>query len=516
MLKLSPPLLISVLAFFLLFFFCGASACGAASLDPQEVEAFLDGILAQQKEEFNFTGATLALVKEGEVVLKKGYGYADLEDRTPVDPGTTLFRPGSVSKLLTWTAVMQLVEEGKLDLEADVSKYLDFEIPGPMLQGSKGEPEPITLHHLMTHTPGFEDRGEGLFLLSREKMLPLGDYLKAYMPERVFPPGEILAYSNYGTALAGYIVERVSGLPFATYVEENIFQPLGMDHSTFRQPPQEHVEGEMARAYNYVGGEYHEGTFEYVQGKPAGSMSSTASDLASFMLAHLQGGYYQGERILEEETTRQMHRQQFTHHPSLEGVCYGFFEATYNGRRVITHGGDTILFHSGLYLLPQEELGLFVSYNGGNVFARESLFQAFMDRYYPQPYTPAPPPPQGALERALPYTGEYHPLRRSFTTLEKILVLMQPIHINVQEEGYLVASYFGETEQYVEVEPGIYTSRRVEGTNLISNLVFAEDERGQVILYSDGSLTFSQAPWYGTASFTGFLLLVILLFLTGT
>jgi len=519
MLKLYLRLILPLLLVSLFFFWWGNNVHAQELPETREVEAFLDGIMAQQKEEFNFTGATLALVKDGEIILKKGYGYADLEDRTPVDPETTLFRPGSVSKLLTWTAVMQLVERGELELEADVNDYLDFEIP-PRLLPSRGEgeqPGPVTLHHLMTHTPGFEDRGEGLFLLSREEMMPLGDYLKAYMPERVFPPGEMLAYSNYGTVLAGYMVERVSGLSFNQYVEDHIFEPLGMNHSTFLQPPQDHVEGEMARAYRFVGGEYHEGTFEYVQGKPAGSMSSTASDMASFMIAHLQEGYYQGERILKGETARQMHRQQFTHHPHLNGICYGFFEDTFNGHRVITHGGDTLLFHSGLYLLPEEDLGLFVSYNGGNAFARENLFQAFMDRYYPEP--PPPPalqPPEGSLERTLPYTGEYHPNRRSFTTLEKLLVLMQPIHINVNEEGYLVASFFGETEQYVEVEPGFYTNRRTEGSQLINNLFFEEDDQGQVMLFADGIMTFSQAPWYGTGSFTGLLIVVSLLFLTGT
>ena len=517
MLKLYLRLLLPLLVVSLAFFWLGSNAHAKDLPETREVEAFLDGIMAQQKEEFDFTGATLALVKDGEIILKKGYGYADLEDKTPVDPETILFRPGSVSKLLTWTAVMQLVERGELDLEADVNDYLDFEIPARLLPSrGEGEPGPVTLHHLLTHTPGFEDRGEGLFILSGEEMMPLGDYLKAYLPERVFYPGEMLAYSNYGTALAGYIVERVSGLPFAAYVKENIFQPLGMDNSTFLQPPQDHVEGKMARAYRFVGGEYHEGSFEYIQGKPAGSMSSNASDMASFMIAHLQEGYYQGERILEEETARQMHRQQFTHHPHLNGICYGFFEDTFNGHRVITHGGDTILFHSGLYLLPEEDLGLFVSYNGGNAYARENLFQAFMDRYYPEPPTPDPQPPSGSLERTLTYTGEYHPNRRSFTTLEKLLVLMQPIHINVNEEGYLVANLFGETEQYVEVDPGFYTSRRTEGSQLINNLFFEEDDQGQVMLFADGIMTFSQAPWYGTGSFTGLLIVVSLLFLTGT
>ncbi|HEX2993227.1 MAG TPA: serine hydrolase, partial [Anaerolineales bacterium] len=209
-----------------------------------EMEAFLDGVIDSQMKENHVPGAVVTVVKDGVVFLSKGYGYADLETRVPVDPERTLFRPGSVSKLFIWTAVMQLVEQGKLDLNADINHYLDFTIPNTFS-------EPITLRHVLTHTSGFEEVNQDLVALHPEGMLALGEYLAKNLPARVFPPGSVMAYSNYGASLTAYIVERVSGLSFDTYVEQNIFVPLGMDHSTFRQPLPESLSTEMASGYNF-------------------------------------------------------------------------------------------------------------------------------------------------------------------------------------------------------------------------------------------------------------------------
>ena len=177
--------------------------------DTKTLEAFLDGVISSRLDKMNITGATLAVVKGEEILLTKGYGYTDLEERKPVDPKRTLFRMGSTSKLLTWTAVMQLKEQGKLDLQEDLNAYLDFPLPARLFKG--GEAEPVTIAHLLTHTPGFEDMGTGLMVASEDDMVSLEQYLKQYMPARVFEPGKVMAYSNYGTALAGYVVERIAG-----------------------------------------------------------------------------------------------------------------------------------------------------------------------------------------------------------------------------------------------------------------------------------------------------------------
>lgn len=195
---------------------------------------------------------------------------------------------------------MQLVEQGKLDLETDVNTYLDFTLPGEIMGAAGKAAPPITLTHLMAHTAGFEDVGAGLFQLSEDQMIPLTEYVRTHLPTRVFPPGELAAYSNYGTALAAYIVELVSGQPFADYVEHHIFEPLGMKRSTFRQPIPEHLADNVAFGYRYIDGEAVAAEFLYVLEAP-GSLSTTASDMARFMLAHLHGGELGGERIMQEE-----------------------------------------------------------------------------------------------------------------------------------------------------------------------------------------------------------------------
>src|SRR6185503_254232 len=208
------------------------SATPAQQTQPRDmtatdVESFLDGLVPLQIAKDNIAGATISVVKDGKLLFAKGYGYADVKNKKVVSAQGTLFRPGSISKLFTWTAVMQLFEQGKLDLDKDVNTYLDFKIPDAF-------GKPITLKNIMTHTPGFEEQIKDLFTVGNSKP-DLGQYLKTHIPGRVFPPGTVPAYSNYATAVAGYIVERVSGRPFEEYVAENILKPLKMTHSTFTQ-----------------------------------------------------------------------------------------------------------------------------------------------------------------------------------------------------------------------------------------------------------------------------------------
>ena len=490
-----------------LLFFLSTGAAAAPADDPGELEAFIDGVIYNQMDEHKIVGATLSIVQDGEIILSKGYGYADRENKVPVGPAKTLFRPGSTSKLFTWTAVMQLVEQGLIDLDTDINEYLDFEIPDEFYgRNEAGSPGPITMAHLLTHTPGFEDKGEGLFVLTTEEMLTLEDYLKKNIPARVFPPGEVMAYSNYGTALAGYIVELVAGVPFAEYVEKNIYEPLGMEQSTFRQPLPDELEPYMAGGYSFFNGTYHRGSFEYISGLPAGSMSSTAEDLARFMIAHLQEGRYEDRRILEESTAREMHSRQFTHHPKQDGMTYGFIEQSINNKRVINHGGNTFLFATGCYLLPEENMGLFVSYNGGTGIEREALFTAFMDRFYPAPEADKAVPPEGSRERAAAFTGEYQPNRSNFSTMEKLLNLLSGVRVSVDQEGYLLVNLLDYPQHFVEAEPGVYERRYSEGTDLVKKIVFVEDSAGRMMLCGEGpTFTYTKPPWYGTGTMAGFL-----------
>ncbi len=433
-------------------------------LDATEVGAFLDGLMAAHLKDHDIVGATVAVVRDGGVLFSKGYGYADKETRARVDPETTLFRVGSVSKLFTWTAVMQQVEEGKLDLNTDVREYIDFDIPETF-------DEPITLTHLLTHTPGFEDRGLGLFGptdLSRR------DYLAQNIPARVRPPGTFSAYSNYGTALAGHIVERVSGLTWEEYIVERIMSPLGMEYATGDQPLPDRLAPHMSTGYANEGGDVAERGFELVGwAAPAGSVSASAEAMARFMVAHLQDGEYEGTRILEEETARRMHERTFTHDDRLPGFALGFYEQSSHGLRIFGHGGDTQWFHSDLALIPDEDVGVFVSYNtaaGGQLSFRPFL-EAFLDHFYP---VEGPSVTAESSEDLGRYAGVYRMNRMSYTTFEKVVGLFATVAIEADENELTVESPLGNV-RFAAAGPGFFEEE--DGTDALS---FREDDSGRV------------------------------------
>lgn len=449
---------------------------GVHTLTAADVEAFLDGIVPQQLERENIAGATISVVKDGKLLFARGYGYSDVANKKPVSAEETLFRPGSVSKLFTWTAVMQLHEQGKLDLDRDVNEYLDFKIPDAF-------GKPITLKNIMTHTPGFEEQVKDLFTVG--SVSPnLGEYLKSHIPTRIYPPGTVPAYSNYATALAGYIVERVSGRPFNEYIAENIFQPLGMTRSTFVQPlPQDLVPG-MSNGYRSASDD-EPVPFEIVVPFPAGSLSSTSADMAKFMLAHLQEGQLGGARILRPETVLLMHSRLFALDPAANAMAYGFYEETRNGHRIIGHAGDTIAFHSDLHLILDAGVGFYVSYNSGGkgeVSPRSILWEAFLDRYFP--FTPpAQPILDSAKDDAKAVSGNYMLSRRADTSFLKVASILGEAKVAAREDGTIEIAALtepnGQPKRWREVAP--MTFRDVNGQDL---LIFRPDADGvmQLIL----------------------------------
>jgi CubicO group peptidase (beta-lactamase class C family) len=399
--------------------------------DKAELAAFLDGTLEALMRDKKVAGATVSIVKDGQLYLSKGYGWQDVDKRIPVDPEKTLFRIGSVSKLFTWTAVMQLVEQGKLDLNADINTYLDFEIPATF-------PEPITLTHVLTHTPGFEEDGRDLFTEDPGHMKPMGEWLPAHMPERVRPPGIYSSYSNWATATAGYIVERVSGMPFDDYVEKNIYGPLSMNQTTARQPLPEKYEADMAKAYAWTEGRWKSEPWEVITGAaPAGSMSASANDMAKFMLAHLGNGSYNGARILGDSIAQVMHSQHFTHDRRLAGFALGFYETKSHGLRIIGHGGDTRYHHTQMALLPSENMGVFVSFNTdkGGELSFEPFLGTFLDHYYPTAPLPVTTSTRADAEKL---AGQYQFNRKSYTTWQKAMGLAGGIDIVANEDGSLL------------------------------------------------------------------------------
>ncbi|GAC1437030.1 MAG: serine hydrolase [Thermoanaerobaculia bacterium] len=435
-----------------------------------DVDAFLDGFVPLQLQREDIAGSTIAIVKDGKLLLAKGYGFADVDKKTPVSPETTLFRPGSVSKLFTWTSVMQLVEQGKLDLDRDVNAYLDFKIP-------EAFGKPITLKNLLTHTPGFEDQAKDLFVAPSAKST-LGDYLKTHIPRRIYPPGTTSAYSNYGAALAGYIVERVSGRPFEQYVDENIFKPLRMTHTTFAQPLPASLAPLMSKGYKTASSGAK--PFENVGPEPAGSLSSSATDMSRFMIAHLQGGQLGNARILRPETVDRMHSKLFELNPAANAMAYGFYEETSHGHRIIGHAGDTELFHSNLHLMPDANFGLFISYNSagsGATDPRSLLWDAFLNRYFPDPTVPKTL--STAKEDAKSVRGSYLGSRRSEGSFLRVASVIGELTVDSGPEGLLTVSQLkgvnGKPKHWREVEPLVF--RDVDGSDY---LAFKRGEGGRM------------------------------------
>ena len=450
----------------------------AHDLTREDVSAWFDGFLPYALERADIAGAVVVVVKDGNILFKKGYGTADVAAKRPVDPDRTLFRPGSVSKLFTWTAVMQLVEQHRIDLDRDVNTYLDFKIPP--FQG-----KPITMRELMTHTAGFEDGHEEV--ISVAPVYPkLGDYLKNRMPQRIFPAGEVGAYSNYGAALAGYIVERVSGEPYAEYIRRHIFAPLGMAHSTFVQPLPLALAPLLSRGYLTAAGE--PGPFEILATTPAGGLTASASDMAKFMIAHLQNGEYDGHRILQAVTAQQMHGTPYTTiSPSLNRMTLGFFQLDRNGQRIIGHDGDTRFFHSALSLYLDRNVGVFISLNSAgrdsDTFSlRDKLLDEFTDRYFPGPTPTGKVPLAMAKAHAAMMVGQYDGSRREDTTFVSFMNMLGQVGISADESGRLVTPMTGlngESRTYEEIAPFVW--REVGGKGLLA----AKVVNGKVAMWAD-------------------------------
>ena len=440
------------------------------SLTREDLDAFLDGMMPAQINREDIAGAVIAVVKDGKVLFAKGYGYSDVEKRTPVTPDATLFRPGSISKLFTWTSVMQLVEQGKLDLDKDVNEYIDFKIPPAF-------GKPVTLKDIMTHTAGFEETARDLFVADAQHMTPLDQYLKTHMPRRIFPPFVVPAYSNYATSLAGYIVQRVSGKPFSQYVADNIYTPLEMTRTTFVQPLPDNLKPMMSNGYPKASVKAK--PFEFVEAYPAGSVSTTALNMCNFMIAHLQNGKFGDKQILRPDTAELMHARLFDADDRLNGMAHGFYEETRNGHRIIGHGGDTEYFHSDLHLILDQNVGFFVSYNSagkGEVSSRSILFESFLDRYFP--YTS---PPAGkvadAKADAAAIAGLYKSSRRFESSFLKMLTFAGELKVIANEDGTISVDAFkspsGVPKKFEEIEPFLY--REVHGQDKIG---FKKDADG--------------------------------------
>ncbi|RPI06030.1 MAG: class A beta-lactamase-related serine hydrolase [Ignavibacteriae bacterium] len=482
----------------------------STSVDSVSLVHLLDSLIIPGLAKYHIPGMLIAIVHDSEIVLTKGYGYADIERKIPFDPDSTVIRIASVSKLITGTAVMQLVDQGVLDMHQDVNSYLTrFKVeswPG----------KPMTLHHLLTHTAGIDDRTIGKSAWTQEGQIPLGDFLAARFPRRICPPGEVYMYSNFSNALAGFVIEQVMREDYAASVRRSILEPLGMKQSDYRLRPD--LQPLLAQGYSHAGAGFQLNRFDFINDYPGGQMLSTAKDMAKFMIAHLQLGRYEGKRILSEESAAAMHTVQFTHQKELEhavGYIVGILPA--RSQTILMHDGGYTGIGCRLCLCPESRIGFFVACNIMDGVLLGKVSRKILDLVIPEPPQdstkyPLTPIPQYDKNIAA-FAGTYRLSRYVHNDITKMGVLLgmsgPEMSIGKNDEGMiLMDTYTGRPRRMIQIQPCLF--RSIDDRY---KCAFRWDASGTVThLFMDGTTAFEKIPWYETTIFQRSLLGVCLLY----
>jgi CubicO group peptidase (beta-lactamase class C family) len=455
-------------------------------LNADDIAGLLNPLMGEWTGKHLGPGAVVVVVTPDKQVFAEGYGWADVAAKRKFTADATLVRPGSISKLFTAIAVMQLVDAGKLDLDRDVNAYIDFTIPLP--DGGVA----VTLRRLLSHRAGFEMHMKGLFAKAREPE-PLGQWVKKGLPHRIFPKGDVEAYSNYGFALAGYIVERVSGEPFEQYVQAHIIDPLGMKHSTFRQPLPDELAPLMAKSYRF-GSDQPPIPFETITA-PAGALAATGEDMGRFMRALLNGGELDGVRILPKARLDEMMAEA---NPTPAGyIGLAFFGGKLLGHGKLGHEGITMAFHSHLELFPEHGIGIFVSSDGlGKITTAQDMrtipnpVSAIARRFLPSAIRTVGPGESAADDGI---AGVYHLSLRADTTILRINELASQLSIRRDDAGdlKLIQAFFpfGSGMTFRRVSPRLYL-----GPNN-SRLAFIHGDGGEPHFAQPGNILQHVPRW---------------------
>jgi CubicO group peptidase (beta-lactamase class C family) len=471
----------------------------SGQMDSAAVAAVADRFFPTESARRNIPGLVFVFVSGGEITIARGYGVANLESRRPVDPERTQFRLASVSKVVTATAAMALVEDGRLDLHRDVNSYL-----APFQVDARGG---VTLHHLLTHTAGFDERLTGVAARSADQLLPLEDYLQRSLPPLFSGPGRVISYSNHGLGLAGLLVQRASGRPFADYVRERVFEPLGMSRSDALLGA---VPADLAVAYDFEDGEHQALAPEYLHLTPAGAFFTTGADMGRFLIAHLRAGAYRDRRILRPETVALMHAQQFAQAPALPGWAYGMWEDIRHNHRALLHNGGGKGYRALMYLLPDQDAGFFVAYNLADRHPEGELQEVFISEFRNRFLSPqsvgvelSKPQPSKA------FVGEYRYVRRARTTMESFISVVNRIRISSGENGaYQLSAPGAAAVELHDVGPLLF--RRSDGRGMVALEQSAGGDTQRVVMSLDSGFpavyervplaatSFVQGSWLGS------------------
>lgn len=443
-------------------FAAGTAYAQEAANVPQYLEQALRDIAAQAKAK----GVVVSVVQNGKVTLCEGYGDADAYMGIAADAETTAFRIGSVSKTFVAVAAEILHQEGSLTMDADIARYLEPNFP--KLQ------YPVTMHHLLTHTAGFEDRVTGMAVKNVSDTEPLSVSVRKYLPAQVFAPGEVVSYSNYGIALAGYVVERIAGMDFAQFCMERLFLPLGMRHTTFAHM---HDTAYVSKPYLPNGEQAIE---PYMNLYPEGSAVSTAADMAQYMLWLLDP---LDVRVLETEYKSELFACQFTMDQALGGVGYTWNRKLYNGEPCYDKKGETLHFYSRIALYPHKQAGVFLSFN---TYVPANEIDAILRQVTQLLYGPARTASKPAGSATFNISGLYVNNWSSFQTLEKLLRYIVP--------GKLVRISGSETEGYtLNGEKLLLTGEDTYDTPM-GKLKFLQREGG-ALMATESAITYSRVTW---------------------
>ena len=427
----------------------------AAALDSIVRPIFIDHMADRY-----IAGAAISVVHEGRIVYQGGFGRREVFHEIAVDPDGTIWRIGSITKVLTGVAVMQLVDRGLLDLDAPVNDYLTgFQIPDTF-------DEPVRVRHLLTHTAGFDQSGLGRHVSSREEVRPMGEFLEEYLV-RIRPPDVISTYDTYGITLAGYLVELVSGLSYEEYLKRHIFEPLDMHRSGVLVPPA--LEGDVATGYGFAG-HWEAATWEFMNTDPASTVNSTVTGMARFAIMLLEEGRYDGRPVLSEASARAMLSRQWTNHPDQPGYGYAFWEDRSYGIPAFSHGGSMEGYGSFLYLVPEYDLGVFIAYNQESGSLPNVVLTGLVDALFPgRPDGPRLHPRLTERLDVSRFTGTYANSMHHHTNPEEGW-RRQPFELEADAEGRLV--FQGEPAFPV----GPLAFQREDGLLI----TFREDERGEI------------------------------------
>ena len=470
---------------------------------PQEVvkmdglEKFIDNLMITQLDEYDIPGSVVVIVKDGEIILSKGYGYSDLENQLEVDPDNSMFRIASISKLFNYVATMKLVEEGKLSLETPIVDYLE-----PVGISTDGIDRNTKIKHLLTHSAGFEIPST-LYGRDEDDMLPLIDSVSEQFPAQIRPPGNLAGYSNFSVGLLGLIVEIVSGMTWEDYIEENILDPLDMKHTTGHQPVPSELFELLTKGYKLVGKEYLAQEFTYSILAPAGGMSASGLDMAKFMLAMLNDG----KGIFKADTADFMQSTLFQHDSRLPGFAHGFFESQYGNQRTIGHSGTLPNFISHLWLLPDKEVGVFISYNSRKgMMAQYAFAKVFFEKYFPD-NSVQDPVITLSEEELKSYTGTYRSTMINMSTNNKFDNLRQDLII---VKGEKTLELYTVVIPPMEVEPiGKDIFRDINTGEKV--VITKRGGLGHVFIENWPDNAFTKIAWYETMFFHVLLLFGILL-----